>query len=118
MADCKKADFGTEEAKSLFTTIKTVSESDIQTLVNEGKRTAYSSYDGAIAIYQKVLKLDADNQEAMYQMAYCYQKKNENKKAKKWYEKAIQVDESSSIAVKAKTYLEQVKEALGDTDSQ
>lgn len=118
VADCKKADFGTEEAKSLFTTIKTVSESDIQTLVNEGKRTAYSSYDGAIAIYQKVLKLDADNQEAMYQMAYCYQKKNDNKKAKKWYEKAIQVDESSSIAVKAKTYLEQVKEALGDTDTQ
>lgn len=118
VADCKKADFGTEEAKSLFTTIRTVSESEIQTLVNEGKRTAYSSYDGAIAIYKKALLLDKNHQEAMYQMAYCYQKKNDLKKAKKWYEKAIQIDESSSIAVKAKTYLEQVKEALGDTDSQ
>ena len=64
------------------------------------------------------MQLDADNQEAMYQMAYCYQKKSENKKAKKWYEKAIKVDESSSIAVKAKVYLEQVKEALGEDSPQ
>ena len=118
VAGCKKADFGTEEAKHLYSMIKTVSESQIQTLVNEGKRMAYSSYDGAIDIYEKVLQLDADNQEAMYQMAYCYQKKSENKKAKKWYEKAIKVDESSSIAVKAKVYLEQVKEALGEDSPQ
>ncbi len=118
VAKCKKSDFATEEAKSLFSLIKTVSERDIQALVNEGKRTAYSSYDGAIAIYAKALKLDTDNQEAMYQMAYCYQKKKENKKAKKWYEKAIRVDENSAIAGKAKVYLEQVKDALKETDTE
>lgn len=116
VAGCKKSDFETEEAKRLYTTISTVSEAQIAALVRQGKSTAYSSYDGAISIYKKVLKLDKDNQEAMYQMAYCYQKKNNNKKAKKWYEEAIKVDENNSIGSQAKTHLDEVKEALESSD--
>lgn len=116
IADCKKSDFESKEAKSLFTTISTVSREQIATLVRQGKSTAYSSYDGAISIFKKVLKLDKDNQEAMYQMAYCYQKKNDNKKAKKWYEQAIRVNENNSIGSQAKTHLDEVKEALEGSD--
>lgn len=65
-------------------------------ILNEGKRTAYTSYDGAIAIYRNVLKLKPKHQDAMYQIGYCYQKKQDNKKAKKWYRKAIKVDPNSS----------------------
>lgn len=116
VAGCKKSDFETKEAKSLYTTISTVSEAQIAALVRQGKSTAYSSYDGAISIYKKVLKLDKNNQEAMYEMAYCYQKKNDNKKAKKWYEEAIAINESNSVGAKAKTHLDEVKEALEDSD--
>ncbi len=118
VSDCKKGDFAASDAKKVYTMIATVSETEIRALVNEGKRTAYSSYDEAIAIYKTVLKLEPEHQEAMYQMAYCYQKKNDNKKAKKWYEKAIKADESSSLASQARSHLEEVKEALRDTEPQ
>lgn len=118
VSECKKSDFESKEAKSLYTTISTVSETQISALVRQGKQTAYSSYDEAIAIYKKVLKLDKDHQEAMYQMAYCYEKKEDNKKAKKWYEKAIKADENSSIASQAKTHLEEIKQALSSPDPQ
>lgn len=118
VAECKKSDFDSKEAKSLFTKVSTVSEAQIQALVRQGKSTAYSSYDEAIAIYKKILQLDEDHQEAMYQMAYCYQKKGDNKKAKKWYEKAIEADGNSSIASQARTHLEEVTQALGSPDPQ
>ena len=81
-----------------------------QALLNEGKRTAYTSYDGAIAIYRNVLKLKPKHQDAMYQIGYCYQKKQDNKKAKKWYRKAIKVDPNSAIANKANNYLQQIEQ--------
>lgn len=118
VAECKKSDFESKEAKSLYTTISTVSETQIAALVQQGRRTAYSSYDEAIAIYKKVLKLDKDHQEAMYQMAYCYQKKEDNKKAKKWYENAIKADENSSFASQARTRLDEVKQALASPEPQ
>lgn len=87
-----------------------VTDAQIQALLNEGKRTAYTSYDGAIAIYRNVLKLKPKHQDAMYQIGYCYQKKQDNKKAKKWYRKAIKVDPNSAIANKANNYLQQIEQ--------
>ena len=110
VADCKKSDFGSSEAKEIYTTIHTVTDAQIQALLNEGKRTAYTSYDGAIAIYRNVLKLKPKHQDAMYQIGYCYQKKQDNKKAKKWYRKAIKVDPNSAIANKANNYLQQIEQ--------
>lgn len=115
VSGCKKSDFGTEEAKNLYTTIGAVSEAQIAELVRQGKIAMNSSYDEAISIFKNVLKLDKSNQDAMYQMGYCYQKKGSNKKARTWYEKAIAADDTSSIASQAETHLAEVKRALGET---
>ena len=50
-------------------------------------------------------------------MAYCYQKQNDMKNAKKWYEKAIKVNDTTALAAQAETRLAEVKEALKDDDA-
>lgn len=114
VSGCKKSDFGTQEAKNLYTTISTVTEAQITQLTGQGKTAMYTSYDEAIAIFKDVLKLDKSNQEAMYQMGYCYQKKGNNKKAKTWYEKVIAADDTSSFATQAETRLEEIKNTQGE----
>lgn len=109
VADCKKKDFASTEAQTLYTKIAVVTEEQIGELVGQGKEMMYESYDGAIAIFKNVLKLDADNQEAMYNMAYCYQKKGDTTKAKKWYKETIKVDDTTSLATKAETYLDEIQ---------
>lgn len=111
VAGCKKKDFATKEAQSIYVKISTVTEQQIAELVEQGKSTMYSSYDDAIAIHKRVLKLDKDNQESMYYMAYCYMKKNDEKNATKWFQKSIDVNEGSSLATKAKGYLEEMSAA-------
>lgn len=115
VSGCKKSDFATQEAKDLYTTISTVTEAQITQLTEQGKTAMNTSYDEAIAIFKNVLKLDKSNQEAMYQMGYCYQKKGSNKKAKTWYEKAIAQDDTSYLATQAQSRLAEVESALGET---
>lgn len=114
VADCQKTDFATEEAQTLYTKIGAVTERQITQLVTQGKSTMRSSYNDAISIFKNVLKLDENNQDAMYYMAYCYQKKKDNKKAKKWYEKAIKVNDTTSLAAEAENHLSEVKQELGE----
>ncbi len=115
VADCSEDDFATQEAKDLYTKISTVTETQITELYEEGKTMMYSSYDSAIKIFKNVLKLDEDHQGAMYQIGYCYQRQEKYKKAKSWYEKAINVDSSTEIAASAQTHLDEVNESLGTT---
>lgn len=112
VADCKKTDFATEEAQELYIKIGAVTENEIAQLVSQGRNTMRQSYNDAISTFKRVLKLDKDNQSAMYYMAYCYQKKNDLKNAKKWYEKAIKVNDTTSLASEAEARLNEVKEAL------
>lgn len=114
VADCQKSDFATKEAQDLYTKVGAVTESQISQLVAQGKSAMRESYNSAISIFKNVLKLDENNQDAMYYMAYCYQKKNDNKKAKKWYEKAIEVNDTTSLATEAENHLSEVKQALGE----
>lgn len=113
VADCKKSDFGTSDAKALYTKIGTVSESQIASLVSQGRNKMYTSYDEAIAVFKQVLELDKDNQSAMFYLARCYQRQNKNKKAETWYKKAIEVNDTTSIAAQAERYLSEVKAASG-----
>ena len=114
VSDCKKTDYNSVAAKDLYTTIGNLSDSDIATLVSNGRTTMNTSYSDAIAIFEQVLSVDEDNQEAIYYTGRCYQLLGKNKKAKKWYEKAIQANDTTSIATEAEGYLDEVKAALGE----
>lgn len=114
IGDCKKADFSGGEAKALYTMVANISENDIRAKVSQGRNEMYSSYDNAISTFKQVLSVDKDNQEAMFYLARCYQRKQKYKSAKKWYENAIKADDATSIASQAETYLKEVKRALGE----
>lgn len=117
VAGCKKADFATEEAQKLYMKIGAVTEAQISQLVSQGRNEMRQSYSSAVTTFKKVLKLDKENQSAMYYMAYCYQKQNDMKNAKKWYEKAIKVNDTTTLATQAETRLSEVKDALKDNDT-
>lgn len=111
VAKCKKSDFDSSEAKSIYTKIATVPAQDIEALVRQGRNEMYTSYDTAIATFKKVLSVDEDNQEAMYCMGRCYHRKNNAKTARKWYKKAIEQDSTTTFATQAQRYLDQLGEA-------
>lgn len=110
VSKCKKADFATAAAKSLYTKIGQISSSEISALVSQGRNEMYQSYDQAIATFKKVLSVDDDNQEAMVYMARCYQRKRKNTTAKKWYQKAIEIDDTSSLANQAESWMAEITE--------
>ncbi len=116
VADCKKSDFATDDAKELYTTISSVTDTEIAQLVQTGYRTMNTSYEDAMKIFQQVLALDEDNQEAMLWMGRCYQRLNKEKKAKSWYEKAIAVDDTSTFASQAESFLSEMGESAGESD--
>ena len=117
VSDCTKDDFDSDEAKSLYTKVSFLSADEIAQLVNQGYNEMNSSYETAIATFKKVLAVDDDNQEAMLWLGRCYQRLGKNKKAKKWYTKAIAVDDSSNHATQARQFLEEVQQYLGEDTS-
>lgn len=110
VSGCTKEDFESQEAKQLYEKISTLSESEIQQLVSQGRNEMETSYDTAIATFKKVLSVADNNQEAMYCLGRCYHRQGKNKKAKKWYEKAIEVNAGTEIATQAKQYLQEITE--------
>ncbi len=113
---CKKTDFSLAEAKSLYSKVGNVSDSDIRAMVNQGRNEMYTSYDRAISTFKKVLSVDKDNQDAMFYLARSYQRKQKYKSAKKWYENAIKVNDTTTIAAQAERYLNEVKTAMGENN--
>lgn len=111
VADCKKSEFTTDDAKKLYTMIANVTEDQIDQLVEDGYKEMDTSYTEAIRIFEQVLMLDEDNQEAMLWMGRCYQQMNKDKKAKSWYDKAINIDDASSYASQAEEYLQEMGES-------
>ncbi len=59
-------------------------------------------YDEAIAYYDKLLQINANNAEAMYMMGMTYQKKGEKQKGMSICDKAIQLDPSLQSLKKEK----------------
>lgn len=108
LVGCKKEDYKSAEAKDMYSKIGILTDAEINALVNQGRNQMYSSYDTALETFKKVLKLAPKNQTAMLWTGRCYQQKNDAKKAKKWYDKAIKVDANSNAGRQAKAYLEQM----------
>lgn len=108
VSECKKSDFATTAAKIVFAKISEISSSEIAALISQARNEMYQSYDQAIATFKKVLSVDNDNQEAMVYMARCYQRKGKNNTARKWYQKAIEIDNTTSLANQAESWLAEI----------
>lgn len=108
VSECKKSDFATTAAKIVFAKISEISSTEIAALISQARNEMYQSYDQAIATFKKVLSVDSDNQEAMVYMARCYQRKGKNNTARKWYQKAIEIDDTTSLANQAESWLAEI----------
>ena len=108
VAGCKKSDFDSAEAKSVYSKIGVISKTEIASMISQGRQEMYTSYDRAIATFKNVLKLDTKNQEAMMYLGRCYMRRGDTKNAKKWLNKAVKIDAGSSAGAQAQSYLNQI----------
>lgn len=66
------------------------------TLKQADKAYANMKYASAIPLYRKALKKDSLNVQATARLADCFRKLRDNQQAAAWYEKAVQLDGSST----------------------
>jgi len=52
------------------------------------------SFAAAVPEYEKALKSDPDNPEALYRIAHCYRLINDSREAEKWYSKVVQLKDA------------------------
>ncbi len=111
VSDCKKKDFDSDVAKSMYEMVKVVSDTDIAAFVAEGNSLLNTSPEAASVIFTDVLKLDSDNQEAMYQLAAYNYSQEKIKEAKKYCKKAIEINSGTTWGLKATELLEEIDSA-------
>lgn len=95
------------KAKEYYNTIKEATfESASSELYNQGKtKYNYGNYQDAIPLFQKAIKLNKENVDALYFLARCYDRSGDTEKATKYYNKVITDFPDSSRASEAETKL-------------
>lgn len=106
----RESDFTTDEAKELFKMVsKEITAEDVQTLFEEGRsKFNAGNYDEAENLLTQVLSIEPDNQDALYFMGRVYHQRGKKKKAKEYYNKVIDVDDSTGRAAEARSRLSQL----------
>lgn len=91
------------KAKDYYNTIKEATfESGSTTLYNDGKnKYNVGNYDEAIPLFEKALKLNDQNVDALYFLGRAYDRKGDTDKAKKYYNKVISDFPDSGRATEA-----------------
>lgn len=107
----KETDFETEEMKELFNLVsKKITSADVQQLFEDGRDEFNSGhYDEAEKLLNQVLSIEPENQDALYFMGRVYHQRGKTKKAKSYYDKVIEVDDSTGRAAEARNRLNQLK---------
>lgn len=107
----KETDFETEEMKELFNLVsKKITSADVQQLFEDGRNEFNSGhYDEAEKLLNQVLSIEPENQDALYFMGRVYHQRGKSKKAKSYYDKVIEVDDSTGRAAEARNRLNQLK---------
>ena len=110
LKDVKKKDMTSDVAKELYTLMqRDVTDSDALRLYSTGKsRYDRAKYDEAIDYFNLSLSVKDDNQDALFFLGRCYQRAEENEKARDYYQKVLDIDDTTSRANDARTYIEQV----------
>lgn len=106
----KESDFSSEEAKELFKMVsKEITSADVQSLFEEGRDEFNSgNYDKAEQLLSQVLTVEPENQDALYFMGRVYHQRGKKKKAKEYYNKVLEVDDSTGRAAEARNRLNQL----------
>ncbi len=108
VSECSKKDFALKEAKSLYVTVSTITDAELQTLITKARETINTSYDEALKQLKALNNIAKNNQKILYLMGRCYHYKGDKKKAKKYYEKAIAIQAGTEEAVQANRYLSEL----------
>ncbi len=108
VGDCKKKDFTLKEAKSLYVTVSTITDQELQSMITKAREMINTSYDEALKQLKALNKVAKNNQKILYLIGRCYQYKGNKEKAKKYYEKAIEIQAGTEEAVQADKYLSEL----------
>ena len=108
VSECSKKDFALKEAKSLYTTVSTITDQELTTLITRARETINTSYDEALSQLKALNKVAPNNQKILYLMGRCYHYKGDKKRAKKYYEKALAIQSGTEDAVQSQRYLDEL----------
>ncbi len=106
----KVTDFESAEAKALYQLVsKELTDEDVQKLFEDGRDEFNSgNYDEAERLLTQVLSIQPENQDALYFMGRVYHQRGKKKKAQKYYEQVLEVDDTTSRASEARNRLSQL----------
>lgn len=107
-----EADFESEEEKALFQTVsKKLTSQDVKKLFEEGRDLFNNGkYDEAERLLTQVLSIEPENQDALYFMGRVYHQRGKKKKAKEYYQKVLDVDDTTGRASEARGRISQLGE--------
>ncbi len=105
-----ESDFSTDETKELFKMVsQKITPADVRTLFEQGRsKFNAGNYDEAENLLTQVLSVEPENQDALYFMGRVYHQRGKKKKAKEYYDKVIEVDDSTGRAAEARSRLNQL----------
>lgn len=105
-----EADFESEDEKALFQKVsKKLTSQDVQKLFEEGRDLFNTrKYDEAEQVLTQVLSIEPENQDALYFMGRVYHQQEKKKKAKEYYQKVLDVDDTTSRAAEARNRISQL----------
>ncbi len=77
-------------------------------MITKAREMINTSYDEALKQLKALNKVAKNNQKILYLIGRCYQYKGNKEKAKKYYEKAIEIQAGTEEAVQADKYLSEL----------
>ena len=108
LLDVDVSSLPTDEAKSLYNTIASLTMSDAATALYNTGRASYrkSDYNNAADSFVKSFKCDSAKVESAYYAAKSYEALNNTEEAKKYFQYIVDEFVTSSYYGEAKTYIE------------
>lgn len=105
-----EADFESEDEKALFQKVsKKLTSQDVQKLFEEGRDLFNTrKYVEAEQVLTQVLSIEPENQDALYFMGRVYHQQEKKKKAKEYYQKVLDVDDTTNRAAEARNRISQL----------
>ena len=117
LADVDEDSLPNDYARDIYTTIYEATRSAAETQLAQDGLNAYQNgqYMDAIDYYQKVLRLNSENLDALYYIGASYQNLADLDNAMNYYEQLINNYPTSSQASSAQAAVDEIQQAAGQT---